>query len=173
MRKVIAWCVCFVPTLLLGQVQFPSVSVEHLTGETIQLPRDFEGKYCLIGMAARKRSEEELKTWQMPIYNKFILKTGLMDNLFDVQVCFLPLFTGAMKLAKNKVVQKLKENNEELVLDHVYVYLGDFKPFEQIGVTDKKTPYFYLLSPDGGVVWSGHGAFRQQYFDEIEEILTQ
>ncbi|MEM9051257.1 MAG: hypothetical protein AAGC47_04305, partial [Bacteroidota bacterium] len=107
------------------------------------------------------------------IYNKFIAKTGLMDKMYDVEICFLPLFTGAMKVTKNKVIQKLKENNEKLVLDHVYVYIGDKKPLQTLGADDKKKPYFYLLDPSGKIVWKGSGSFRQSYFDEMEEILSQ
>ena len=126
-----------------------------------------------MGVAAGKKAEEDLRTWQTPIYNKFIAKTGLMDKMYDVEICFLPLFTGAMKVTKNRVIQHLKRNNEKLVLDHVYVYAGDQKPFKTLGADDKKKPYFYLLDPAGKILWKGSGVFRQSHFDEIEEILSQ
>ena len=166
----------FIFVLFSIQVQaqeFPKVETEKIDGEVVEVPTAFEGKYALIGIGTSKRAEDELRTWQVPVYNKFIAKTGLMDAMFDVEVCFLPLFTGAMRAAKGKVVKRLKENNEKLILNHVYVYSGDRSPFTEFGVDDKKEPYFFLLNPEGEVVWAGQGAFRQEYFDRIEEILSQ
>ncbi len=159
--------------VLLAQNSFPAVTTETIQGQTVRVPEAFEGSFVLIGVGTGKKAEDDLKTWQVPVYNKFIAKTGLMDGMYDVKVCFLPLFTGAMKMAKKQVVQKLQENNEKLVLDHVYVYSGEREPFTDFGIEDKKQPYFYLLNPKGEVVWKGVGAFRQSYFDRIEEILSQ
>ena len=158
---------------LQAQQSFPSVITETIQGETVKVPEAFAGKYALVGVGAGKKAEEALKTWQVPVYNKFVAKTGLMDGMYDVEICFLPLFTGAMKMAKNQVVKRLEENNEKLILDHVYVYSGQRDPFSSIGIDDKKQPYFYLLNPEGSIVWEGKGAFKQVYFDRIEEILSQ
>lgn len=158
---------------LSAQKAFPSVATETIEGDAVLVPEVFEGSYVFVGVGTGKKAEDELRTWQVPVYNKFVAKTGLMDNMYDVKVCFLPLFTGAMKMAKNQVVQKLKQNNESLILDHVYVYSGEREPFSDLGMENKKQPYFYLLNPDGQVVWEGKGAFKQTYFDRIEEILSQ
>lgn len=159
--------------LVSAQDSFPSVTTETIQGETVNVPAAFEGSFVLIGVGTGKKAEDDLRTWQAPIYNKFIAKTGLMDGMYHVEVCFLPLFTGAMKMAKNQVVQKLREINEKLVLDYVYIYSGEREPFIDLGIKDKKQPYFYLLNPKGEVVWKGVGAFKQAYFDRIEEILSQ
>jgi hypothetical protein len=156
-----------------AQDSFPNVETETINGETVMVPESFSGNFVFIGVGTGKKAEDELRTWQIPVYNKFIAKTGLMDGMYDVKVCFLPLFTGAMKLAKNDVIRKLKENNESLILDHVYVYSGDREPFSEFGIDDKKTPYFYLLNRDGKIVWEGKGSFKQSYFDRIDEILSQ
>jgi len=158
---------------LPAQKIFPSVSTETIQGEVVNVPDAFEGQFSFIGVGTGKKAEDDLRSWQVPVYNKFVAKTGLMDEMYDVKVCFLPLFTGAMKAAKSQVVQKLKKNNEQLVLDNVYVYSGAREPFEQFGIDDKKQPYFYLLNPKGQVVWQGKGSFKQAYFDRIEEILSQ
>lgn len=152
---------------------FPEVTVETIEGRTVTLPDELVGKYSLVGIAGGKKAEEMLRTWQVPVYNKFIAKTGLMDEMFDVRIRFLPLFTGAMKAAKGRVVNKLKENNEPLVLNHVLIYAGDREPFEAIDAFDRKEPRFFLLDPEGRIVYRAEGPFRQRYFDDIETILTQ
>jgi hypothetical protein len=152
---------------------FPSIETEILSGEKVKIPEAFTDSYTLIGVGTGKRAEEELRTWQAPVYNKFIAKTGLMDSMYDVDVVFLPLFTGAARMAKNKVVKKLKKNNEKVVRDYLYIYTGEREPFKEIGVDDRKEPYFLLLDGKGEVVWMVKGSFKQDYFGEIEAILNQ
>ncbi len=153
--------------------QFPNIETEMISGQTVELPSHLLGKYSLIGVGTSKKAEEDLRTWQTPIYNKFIAKTGLMDEMYDVNVCFLPLFTGASQAAKGKVIKKLKENNEALVINNVYVYAGSRDPFKGIGIDDKSEPYFLLLDANGKIVWYAEGSFRQKYFEEIESILNK
>jgi hypothetical protein len=152
--------------------EFPNVLTEKLDGTEVQIPEDFAGEYTLIGAASSQKAEEELRTWQAPVYNKFIAKTGLMDGMYNVQVCFLPLFTGAAKMAKPKVVKQLRSENDPLVADHLYVYTGEFEPFKSLGMDNKKEPYFFLLDKEGNIVWQVSGSFRQAHLDEIESILV-
>ena len=158
-----------------GQVgqAFPQIETETVSGKIVKLPSEFSGTYSLIGIGTSKKAEEDLRSWQTPVYNKFIAKTGLMDQMYDVKVGFLPLFTGATRMAKDKVVKKLKENNEKLVMDHVYVYSGNREPFLEIGIEDKTEPYFLLLDANGKILWYTSGKFRQKHLDAIEEVLNQ
>lgn len=158
-----------------GQVKkkFPTVETEKVTGEIIEVPSAFAGKYTFIGVGTSQKAEDQLRSWQNPLYQKFVAKTGFMDDMFDVELCFLPLFTGAAKMAKDKVIKKLKENNEALVIDNVYVYSGKREPFTEIGIDDRSEPYFYLLDGNGVILWTATGAFNRKYLDQIEEILTR
>lgn len=158
-----------------GQVghDFPTIETETVQGKRVELPHNFLEKYTLVGIGTSKKAEEDLRSWQTPIYNKFIKKTGLMDQLYDVNVCFLPLFTGASRMAKDKVVKKLRDNNEKLVMDHVYIYAGNREPFKSIGIEDKAEPYFLMLDAQGKIVWATSGRFRAKYLEQIEDILTQ
>lgn len=150
---------------------FPSMEMEDLNGRSIDMPAAIESEYALIGLATTKKAEDELRTWQVPVYNKYVAKSGMMDELFDVAVYFVPVFTGANKAAKSQVVKKLKENNEKIVKDHLLIYSGDKSALDKLGIEDKKTPYFYLVNSNGMVLWSAEGAFRQKYLEEIESIL--
>ncbi len=149
----------------------PSMQMEDLNGAAIEMPAAFEGKFALIGLATTKKAEDELRTWQVPVYNKFVAKTGMMDEMFKVEVYFVPVFTGANKAAKSQVVKKLRENNEKIVKDHLLIYSGEKDSLNKLGVDDKKTPYFYLVDEMGIVRWSAEGAFRQKYLEEIESVL--
>jgi hypothetical protein len=156
----------------VGEV-FPSIETEMISGEKVILPQNFEGKYVLMGIGTSKKAEEDLKTWQQPIYNKFIAKTGIMDDMYNVEVCFIPLFTGTAQMAKSKVIKKLKENNEPMVINHVYIYSGAREAFASVGVDERSEPYFILVDGSGRIVWIEQGHFKQSYFDDVEAILTR
>ncbi len=150
---------------------FPIIETVKISGETVSLPDRIGEGYSLIGMGRSKKAEEALRTWEAPVYNKFVAKTGLMDDMFDVEIYFLPIFTGATRVAKGKIIDKLRENNEALVVDHVYIYSGNSAPFDDISLDDKSEPCFVLVNAEGKIVWSARGAFRPKYLDEIEAIL--
>jgi hypothetical protein len=109
----------FIANVTVYAQNFPSVETETLNNEVVTVPDDFSGHFALIGVGTSKKAEDELRTWQVPVYNKFIAKTGLMDEMYDVKVCFLPLFTGVAKAAKSIVVKRLQENNESVVCAHL------------------------------------------------------
>lgn len=150
---------------------FPTVATEMISGREVSFPEAFAGRYVLIGIGTSKKAEKDLRTWQTPVYNKFVLKTGLMDAMYDVDIAFLPLFTGASQVAKGQVIKDLKANNEALVIDRLYIYSGSRTPFTEIGLGDKSEPYFLLINPEGRIIWTAEGSFKQSYLDEVEEIL--
>ena len=174
-KLVVLIFLLFIISPAFGQIKskFPTVETEKVTGEIVEIPSAFAGKYAFIGVGTSKKAEDQLRSWQNPLYQKFVAKTGLMDDMFNVELCFLPLFTGASQVAKDKVIKKLKENNEALVIDNVYVYAGKREPFTAIGVDDRSEPYFYLIDKNGIIVWTATGAFNRKYMDQIEEILTR
>ncbi len=151
---------------------FPLMETEDLEGNEVNLPEVFQKEYALVGLARSKKAEDDLRSWQKPVYNKFVAKTGMMDAMFDVDVFFIPVFTGASKAAKGKVVKKLKENNEPLVRDHLLVFSGSSDPLDDLGMNDKKQPYFFLIDEAGKVVWSAQGKYRQKHIDALEAVLT-
>lgn len=151
---------------------FPELTTEDLKENTVTLPDAFGSRFALIGLATTKKAEEELRTWQKPVYNKFVTKTGMMDEMFDVAVYFVPVFTGASKAAKGKVVKQLKKNNESLVSDHLLIYSGDKSSLSVLNLDEKKSPYFFLTDPSGTIVWMTEGPFRQKHLEAIEVILS-
>lgn len=176
--KILLTYVALAASITFGFAQkgntFPTIETEKLDGSRVSFPESVSGNFALIGIGMSKKAEEELRTWQTPVYNKFIAKTGLMDDMFNVEIAFMPVFTGASKVARNKVVKKLQENNESLVYDHLYIYSGSADPFrDDLGIDDKKDPHFLLLNADSKVVWTAKGKFKTGYFGEIEELLTQ
>ena len=88
------------PTLLSAQVGdiFPELSAETANNEVVTLPAENAEKFTLVGMAYSKKSENDLQSWFVPVFNKFINPSdgGLFAAFaYDVNVYFIPMFTGA------------------------------------------------------------------------------
>src|ERR1041384_5925809 len=77
--------------------QFPVLKGETLDDKTISIPNDTKGKSTILCLAYSKDAEEDLKTWYEPTYNKFIAKTELMSDAYDINLYFVPMFTGVVQ----------------------------------------------------------------------------
>jgi len=77
---------------------FPRWKAQTVEDKVRQLPNDVQGKYTLWVWRTPEKSEDELNTWFVPVFNKFIQKaTGLLAGMgYDVNVYFVPMFTASM-----------------------------------------------------------------------------
>lgn len=153
---------------------FPTLNGETLHKKNITIPDDVKGKYTLLGLAYSQKAEDDLKTWYIPAYNKFIAKTGMMDDMYDVNIYFVPMFSGAKKVAKPKAMKELEKKSDSKIHPYVLFYAGDLSPYrDQLKMNSKSEPYFYLLDSAGRIVWTVSGDFKQEYFDNLETILSK
>ncbi|MEQ9304853.1 MAG: hypothetical protein RJQ14_13175, partial [Marinoscillum sp.] len=141
--------------------QFPSMEAETLTNEFVDLPQDIGGKYSLIGLAYSKKAEDYLKGWFEPVYNQFIYKNpnpGPFDFSFDVNTYFVPMFTGAKRPAYKKVMDKLKKTIDKRLQPNILFYKGTLKEYKDaLNFDGKDDPYFYVLDPEGKIVYATTG----------------
>jgi len=124
------------PLLLLAVTQlahaqvigknFPDMEAETVEDKKVNLPTDTKGKYTLLGLAYSKKSEDELNSWFSPVYNKFIKKTtGLMEGMgYDVNVYFVPMFTGVNAAATGTAKKKAIKNVDPQLLPYILFYKG-------------------------------------------------
>ncbi|MEO9871478.1 hypothetical protein [Ekhidna sp.] len=154
---------------------FPDMEAETLTNEFVMLPKDIGGKYSLVGLAYSKQAEDFLKGWFEPIYNQFIYKNpnpGLFDFSFDVNTYFVPMFTGAKRPAYQKVMNKLKKTIDKRLQPNVLFYKGTLKEYkEALNFDGKNVPYFYVIDPEGKIVYSTWGKFTQRKMQEITDAV--
>ena len=84
-----------------------SQTIPEINGETgdndrIKIPQDLKGKYSLLCFASSQKAQTDLKSWLDPVYQKFIAKTGLMDDMYDVNIYFIPILKE-LKMEKSEV----------------------------------------------------------------------
>jgi len=153
-------------------VSFPELSGETLEQNQVSLPESTLGKVTLVGMAYSKKSESILKTWYTPMYDKFVLKRGMFDSMYDVNMYFVPMYTGAKKLAYESTLKELRESSRKDLFPYILFYKGSMDPYtEVLKMEDKNMPYFFVLDEAGKVVYATSGLYSEKKMADIEVIL--
>lgn len=173
--------VCFFlccSSCLLAQVvgsEFPSMVAETVEDKKIRLPESVAGKLTLIGLAYSKKSESELNSWFQPVFTKFIQKSGgglFAGFTYDVNVYFIPMFTGVNAAATGTAKRKAAKNIDPQLLPYVLFYRGELKTYKAALDFEKKDiPYFFVLDPEGRIVYATSGKYTAAKMDAIEEHL--
>ena len=160
---------------VVGKV-FPDLEAETSDDKKVKLPDAVKGKYTLLGLAYSKKAEDELNTWFQPVYEKFIRKAkggGLFDDMgYDVNVYFVPMFTGVNAAATGTAKKKAIKNVDPELLPRILFYKGEIKTYkEALDFEKKDTPYFFVLDKDGKIVHATAGKYSEKKMDEVEAVL--
>ncbi len=158
---------------VIGKI-FPDMEAENVEDKKVMLPKDVAGKFTLVGLAYSKKSEDELNTWFQPVFQKFIQKTnGLMSGCgYDVNVYFVPMFTGVNAAATGTAKRKAIKNIDPQFLPYILFYKGELKPYKDALDFEKKDiPYFFVLDAEGKILYATSGKFTEQKMEQIEEVL--
>ncbi len=158
---------------VIGKI-FPDMTAETVDDKKVKLPQDTKGKYTLLGLAYSKKSEDELNTWFNPIYSTFIQKqTGLIQGFsYDVNVYFVPMFTGVNAAAAGTAKRKALKNVDPLLLPYILFYKGELRKYkDELDFERRDIPYFFVLDPDGKIVFATDGAYSKTKMESIEAVI--
>ena len=153
---------------------FPDIEAETVEDKKVSIPAEVKGKYTLIGMAYSKKSEDELNSWFQPVFEKFIQKTtGILSGFsYDVNVYFIPMFTGVNAAATGTAKRKALKNIDPQLLPYVLFYKGELKPYKDALDFEKKDiPYFFVLDPTGKIIYATSGKYSPAKMDKVEEVM--
>lgn len=153
---------------------FPNLEGETVEDKKVVLPDAVKGKYTLLGLAYSKKSEDELNSWYQPVFEKFIQKSSglLADFSYDVNVYFVPMFTGINAAATGTAKRKAIKNVDPQLLPYILFYKGELKPYkETLDFEKKDIPYFFVLDPQGKIVYATSGKYTAQKMDAVENVL--
>ena len=179
MKTLVAvlWLALLYAPVLRGQVvgsQFPQMVAETADDRSVTLPADVSGKFTLLGLAYSKKSEDELRTWFEPIFTKFVQKPeGLLAGMgYDVNVFFVPMFTGINAAAQGTAKRKAMKNLDPQLLPYILFYKGELKVYkEALDFERRDIPYFFVLNKEGKIVYATSGAFSDSKLVAIEEVI--
>ncbi len=154
--------------------QFPDMEAETVENHKVNLPADTRGKYTLLGLAYSKKSEDELNSWFSPVFSKFIQKTsGLMASFgYDVNVYFVPMFTGINAAATGTAKRKAIKNVDPQLLPYILFYKGELKKYKaELDFEKRDIPYFFVLDPEGKIIFATSGKYTEEKMDQVEEVI--
>lgn len=153
----------------------PNINGTALDGSKVSIPAGNQ-KFTIFGIASSQKAEEALRTWYQPAYSSFIEKTKgpIPADEYDVNLYFIPVFTGLAQAASGKIEAKMKEGMQKEFHPNVVVFNGNFDELKaKLKIDDKDQPHFFLVNPKGEVVYSTKGAFSDEKLEEITNILDQ
>ncbi|HRJ29405.1 MAG TPA: hypothetical protein PLV21_00945 [Cyclobacteriaceae bacterium] len=153
---------------------FPYMEAETVEDQVVKLPEAVRGKFTLLGLAYSKKSEDELNSWFQPVFEKFIQKNkGLFESFgHDVNVYFIPMFTGVNAAATGTAKRKAIKNVDPQLLPYILFYKGELKTYKDALDFEKKdVPYFFVLDKNGKIVYATSGKYSKVKMDEVEEVL--
>lgn len=158
---------------VIGKV-FPAMEAETVEDQKVSLPDDTKGKFTLLGLAYSKKSEDELNSWFQPVFEKFIQKTsGLMSGFgYDVNVYFIPMFTGVNAAATGTAKRKALKNIDPQLLPYILFYKGELKMYKaELDFEKRDIPYFFVLDKNGKIVFATSGGYTESKMDQVEEVI--
>ena len=108
------------------------------------------------------------------MFGKFIQKTnGLFSGFsYDVNVYFVPMFTGVNAAATGTAKRKAAKNIDPQLLPYVLFYRGELKSYkEALDFEKKDIPYFFVLDRHGKIVYATSGKYTEAKMHAIEESI--
>lgn len=178
MRNTLLLCLLLLANLATAQVvgkMFPKMDAETVEDKKVVLPTDVKGKFTLLGLAYSKKAEDELNSWFSPVFEKFVRKDtgGLFEGMgYDVNVFFVPMFTGVNAAATGTAKKKALQNIDPQILPNILFYKGELKTYkEALDFEKKDTPYFFVLDAAGKIVYATSGKFTTKKMDEVENVI--
>ena len=172
MRKYIFLILIFsFPILLLAQT-IPDINGMTAENKQIKIPQDIKGKYSLLCFASSQKAQADLESWLDPIYQKFIAKTGLMDDAYDLNLFFIPIVTASNVAFANSMKKKLKENTQADLLPNIlFCARNEEEILKQLKMFNSEIPYFILLDKNAKIIYRTSGKYTEEKFDAIDELI--
>lgn len=178
MRNTLLFTLLLLTNIGMAQVvgkTFPKMEAETVEDKKVILPNDVKGKYTLLGLAYSKKAEDELNSWFSPVFEKFVRKDtgGLFEGMgYDVNVFFVPMFTGVNAAATGTAKKKALQNIDPQILPNILFYKGELKTYkEALDFEKKDTPYFFVLDAAGKILYATSGKFSTKKMDEVESVI--
>jgi hypothetical protein len=91
---------------------------------------------------------------------------------YDVNVFFVPMFTGVNAAATGTAKRKALKNIDPQLLPYILFYKGELKSYkEALDFEKKDIPYFFVLDANGKIVYATSGKYSDAKMQQIEEVI--
>jgi hypothetical protein len=91
---------------------------------------------------------------------------------YDVNVYFVPMFTGVNAAATGTAKRKALKNMDPQLLPYILFYKGELNTYKDaLDFERRDIPYFFVLDPTGKIVYATSGSFSEDKMDKVEEVI--
>lgn len=148
---------------------FPELTGKTLDNKNITVPKDTKGKFTLLAIVYSNKAQEDLDSWLEPLYRSF---AG--NPMFKVNMYLVPMI-DAIKLSSNENIEKkLKANIDPALHPYVLIYPGKVDKFKkELNMSEKDKPYFFVIDPNGEIVYQTSGKYSEKKLDEIADHMSE
>lgn len=144
----------------------------NLNQQQLSFPLDTKGKFTILCFATSLKSQNYLQTWVDPIYQKYIAKTGIMDDAFDVNVYFIPILKTSSRNIQENIQKQFSDNTPNDLRSHVVFSDSPSEPLlTNLKMSDESLPYIYLLDKNGNIIYRTSGGYTEDKFDAIDDLI--
>jgi len=142
---------------VIGTV-FPAMECEDYNGKAVNLPVDTKGKYTLLCCAFSTAAEPDLFDVHVD---------------YDVNLYFIPMFTGFNKLASNSSKDKIRKATDKELWPYLLFYDGGKTYKDELEFKKRDTAYFFVLDKNGKVVYTTSGKYDDKKMEQIIDIFEE
>lgn len=174
MKKIALLLVAIIAFVDTRAQEIPVISGVTINNVKINLPVDLKGKFSLLCFASSSKAENDLQSWLDPVYQKFIAKTGIMDDMYDVNIFFIPVLTGTNFTFAGSMKKKFKENTQEDMQSHVIFCNEEGKNIlAALEMEKSEAPHIFLLNKECKIIYRTTGGYTEEKFDHIDDLLEE
>ncbi len=147
--------------------RFPSLQARNLEGAVLELPQAFAGDPSIVIVAFERHQQDVVETW-LPWLE------GLRERLPRLEVYELPAIKRRWLPARGLIDGGMRAGIPDLATRQrtltAYTDIGALSRALRIDST--RTIALFVVSPEGVITWSGHGAHDPDAAAALERAAT-
>ena len=158
-----------VSATLSAQTAFPTITCSRLDQSSSVIP-NISGKKTVLLISFGKKGSDDVATWIDPLVQKFIRKSGMLDQMFDANLFALTFVNAAEWSVIRSQETKIKADlPTELHSNVLYSQDNAAVVAAALGEKSKNTATVVLLDEHGQIVKLISGAFTENKLEALEE----
>lgn len=180
-KLILILAVAFQFGILNAQTKsFPKLNCITTDDKKVPLPDSSLNKPSVYVFIFSKKAEGALTTWMMPLYQDFAQDESgdkkpklFEEETYNANLQMVFVLNGAKQLAEGELKKKLKDNMDQMFLDHILIYTGAFAAHKKtLNITNEDEPYFFVVDPKGQILYQTSGAYTDDKLIGIENAVS-
>jgi hypothetical protein len=143
---------------------FPEVTATRLSGESIFLPKDLNGKHSVLLIGYRQKAQFDIDRWLL----------GLLDGKVNANILEVPTISGMIPGALSELIDSGMRSGipQEDWYSVATVYDDADKIISVLGNENPNLAHVVILNPDGKIIWHYYQGYSPKNLLMLKEKLN-